>query len=146
VAVIVSAHGAKAAATAAAFHREPLFGAAAVVLDRQPPGTRVAVFGDQWIYPMFGARHDLVPIRLDGNGRIATTPIADAFQPGNLTVDAHAFRANLASSRIDVVAVIRVPHPGRSPAWPTQAAALGAFHDARVLVRNDWLALWKLGD
>jgi hypothetical protein len=40
-------HGAKSAATAAASHREPLFGAASAALDRLPDGTRVAVFGDQ---------------------------------------------------------------------------------------------------
>src|SRR5207249_10133079 len=57
-------HAEKSAATAAAFHREPLFGAAASALDGLPDSTRIAVFGDQWIYPAFGDRYHLVPVRL----------------------------------------------------------------------------------
>jgi hypothetical protein len=137
-------HGAKAAATAAAFHREPLFGRAVAVLDRQPAGTRVAVFGDQWVYPTFGASHHLVPVRLDGDGRVATAPIADGMAPGPLTVHPWTFRSNLAGSRVGVIAVVHLPHPGRSPAWPTQAAALEAIGDARLLYRDGAVGIWKL--
>jgi hypothetical protein len=143
-ALVAWSHGAKAAATAAAFHREPLFGAAAAVLDRLPPGTRVAVFGDQWIYPAFGARHDLVPVRLDGDGAIATAPVGDAMAPGPLTVDASVFRANLARSRIDAVAVVHLPHPGRSPEWPAQAAALEAAGGTRLVHRDSAVGIWTL--
>ena len=145
-AIVMGSHGAKAAATGTAIYDEPLFGPAAAVLDRQPAGTRVAVFGDQWIYPTFGARHDLIPVRLDRDGRIATAPIGDAMEPGTLTVDPLTFRANLAASGIGIVAVIHLPHPGRAPAWPTQAAALETINGARVLYRNGWLGIWKLGD
>ena len=120
--IIAGTHGAKAAGTRAAFYREPLFGAAAAVLDRQPPGTRVAVFGDQWIYPTFGDRTHLRPIRLDRDGRLATAPIADAMEPGDLTVAAPTFRENLRASAVDVVVVVRQPHPGR-PATPTTSPA-----------------------
>src|SRR5204863_221206 len=81
-------HGPKTAATAASIYTEPLFGAAAAVLYRQPLGMRVAVFGDQWVYPAFGARDHLVPLRLDRDGRVAARPIGDAMEPGDLTVDA----------------------------------------------------------
>ena len=136
-------HGAKSAATAAAFHREPLFGAAAAALDRLPDGTRVAVFGDQWIYPAFGDRYHLVPIRLDGDGRIATRPIGDAMDPGPLTVDAPTLWENLTASRVDVVAVVHLPHPGRSPEWPQQHRALEAL-GARLLHRDGAVAIWTL--
>jgi hypothetical protein len=144
-ALVATWHGGKAAATAAAFHREPLFGAAAAVLDGQPAGTRVALFGDQWVYPAFGARHDLVPVRVDGDGRVATTPIGDAMTPGPLTVDAGTLRANLAASRIAVVVVVHLPHPGRSPEWPAQQAALESIADARLLHRDGAVAVWRLG-
>src|SRR2546426_3531837 len=127
--------GEKSAATAAAFHREPLFGAAASALDRLPDGTRVAVFGDQWIYPAFGDRYHLVPVRLDGNGRIATSPVGDAMAPGPLTVDAPTLRENLTASPADVVAVVHLPHPGRSPDWPQQHRALETL-GARLLHRD----------
>jgi hypothetical protein len=146
VAFLVGSHGAKAAATAAAFYREPLFGAAAAIIDRQPPGTRVAVYGDQWIYPMFGARHDLVPLRVDGNGRIATTPIGDAMTPGDLIVDPFTFRTSLATSYIGLVAVVHQPHPGRSAQWPAQAAVLENVRGTRLLYRDAAVGLWKLGD
>jgi len=136
-------HGAKAAATAAAFHREPLFGAAAAALDRLPDGTRVAVFGDQWIYPTFGDRYHLVPVRLDGDGRIATKPIGDAMEPGPLTVDAPTLWENLTASRIDVVAVVHLPHPGRSLEWPPQHHALETL-GARLLHRDGAVAIWTL--
>ena len=147
VAVSVAAsHAAKAAATAAAVYREPLYGAAVAVLDRQPVGTRVAVFGDQWIYPTFGARHHLVPVRVDGNGRVATTPIGDAMKPGALTVDPYTFRRNLAAAYIGIVIVVQLPHPGRSPEWPEQAAALENMRGTRLVYRDRAVGIWKLGD
>jgi hypothetical protein len=139
-------HGPRAAATAASIRHEPLFGAATTVIDRQPPGTRVAVFGDQWIYPAFGAAHHLVPVRLDGDGRIASTPIGDAFEPGALTVHPLRFRANLRDARIGIVAVVRLPHPGRSGEWPAQANALDAVDGARMIYRDRAVGLWRLTD
>jgi hypothetical protein len=136
-------HGAKSAATAAAFHREPLFGAAAAALDRLPDGTRVAVFGDQWIYPAFGDRYHLIPVRLDGDGRIATRPVGDAMAPGPLTVDPPTLWGNLTASRVDVVAVVHLPHPGRSPEWPQQHRVLEAL-GARLLHRDGAVAIWAL--
>jgi hypothetical protein len=144
-AVVIGWHGAKAAATAAAFSREPLFGAVVDVLDRQPAGTRVAVFGDQWIYPAFGARDHLRPVRLDRDGRLASDPVGDAMEPGDLTVDAPTFRANLAAAGVGLVLVVRLPHPGRSAEWPTQHAALEAIGDARLLHRDGGAAVWRLG-
>jgi hypothetical protein len=142
--VLAWSHGAKAAATAAAFHREPLFGAAAAVLDRLPAGTRIAVFGDQWIYPTFGSRHHLVPVRLDGDGHVATTPIGDQMTPGELTVHPWTFRANLTTSHVGAVAVVHLPHPGRPAKWPAQAAALEAIGSARLLYRDRAVGIWKL--
>jgi hypothetical protein len=143
-AIVVWAHGAKSAATTAAVYREPLFGAAVAVLDRQAAGTRVAVFGDQWVYPAFGARNHLQPVRLDRDGRLATTPIADAMAPGNLTVDPAAFRANLRASRVGLVVLVHLAHPGRSAEWPTQQTALEAIGDARLLHRDGAVAIWQL--
>jgi hypothetical protein len=139
-------HRTKAEATATSLHREPLYGSAAAVLDRQPIGTRVAVYGDQWIYPVFGARHHLVPVRLDGNGRVATTPIGDAMKPGPLTVDAYTFRRNLATAYIGVVVVVQMPHPGRSAEWPEQAGALENMRGTRLIYRDRAVGIWKLGD
>jgi hypothetical protein len=136
-------HGAKSAATAAAIRREPLFGAAAAALDRLPDGIRVAVFGDQWIYPAFGDRYHLVPVRLDGDGRIATGPIGDAMEPGPLTVDAPTLWQNLTASRVDVVVVVHLPHPGRPPEWPQQQGALETL-GARLLHRDAAVAIWAL--
>jgi hypothetical protein len=144
-AIVLVSHGAKVAATADAFQREPLFGAAAGVLDAQPAGTRVAVFGDQWIYPAFGARHHLRPVRLDRDGRIATTPVGDAMEPGELTVDAATFRANLAASGVGLVVLIRLPHPGRSADRPTQEAAIGTMAGARLLHRDSAVTIWSVG-
>jgi hypothetical protein len=143
---IAGLHRMKAEATATSLYREPLYGSAAAVLDRQPVGTRVAVFGDQWIYPAFGARHHLVPVRLDGNGRVATTPIGDAMKPGALTVDAFTFRRNLATAYIGVVIVVQMPHPGRSSEWPEQAAALENMRGTRLIYRDRAVGIWKLGD
>ena len=142
--IVVWAQVAKAAAITAAFYREPLFGRAAAVLDRQPRGTRVTVFGDQWVYPAFGARDHLVPVRLDRDGRIATLPIADAMEPGDLTDDGWTFRSNLRTSGIGVVVIVHLPHPGRSPEWPTQVAALEAWGGARLLYRDRSVGVWRL--
>ena len=141
--VVAVWHGAKATATAAAIHGEPLFGAAAAVLDAQPAGARVAVFGDQWIYPAFGARHHLVPIRLDRDGHVATRAIGAAMEPGELTVDPVTFRANLRASRIQIVVVLRQPHPGRTDERPSQERALQA-EGARLLHRDRAVAIFAL--
>jgi hypothetical protein len=143
-AIVVASHGAKAAATAGAIYREPLFGAAAAVLDREPAGTRLAVYGDQWIYPAFGARHDLTPVRLDPDGRVAVTPIGDAMTPGPLTVDPRMFGQNLRQAAIRIVVVVHMPHPGRSPEWPSQARALDALEGAGVLYRDGAVGIWTL--
>jgi hypothetical protein len=145
VTAVVAWHGPKSDATAAALYAEPLFGGAAAVLDRQAPGARVAVFGDQWIYPAFGARDQLVPVRLDGDGRVASGPIADAMEPGDLTVDVETFRANLAASGVSLVVIVHQPHPGRSPEWPPQQAALEAMPGAHLLHRQAGAEVWKLG-
>jgi hypothetical protein len=138
-------HNAKAAATKRAFSHEPLFGAAAAVLDRQPAGARVAVFGDQWIYPTFGDRAHLHPVRLDRDGRLATGPIGEAMEPGELAVDPATFAANLRASGIDVVVLVRQPHPGRPYDLPSQHAALQAIAGARLLFHDRAVAIWWLG-
>jgi hypothetical protein len=142
--VVAISHDAKTAATATAIHSDPFFGAAARVLDEQPAGTRVAVFGDQWIYPAFGARHDLVPIRLDRDGRLATRAIGDAMEPGELTVDPATFRANLRHSGVRVVVVLRQPHPGRAGERPSQEIALQTLADARLLHRDRATTIFAL--
>jgi hypothetical protein len=142
--LVTISHDAKATATAAAIHRDPLFGAAAHVLDEQSAGTRVAVFGDQWIYPAFGARHHLVPLRVDRDGRVATRTIGDAMEPGELTVDRGTFRANLRDSGVRIVVVLRQPHPGRSGERPSQEIALQDLGDARLLHRDRATAVFAL--
>ena len=137
-------HEVKAMATGAAIHRERLFGEAAKVLDGLPRGTRVAVFGDQWTYPLFGGRDHLAPVRLDGDGHVASTPVGDAMTPGALTVAPRPFLSKLHASGIDVVVVLHLPHPGRSPEWPAQHAALQASGHARLLWRDDAAAIWDL--
>jgi hypothetical protein len=144
-AIVGISHGTKAAATKEAFYREPLFGAAAAVLDRQPAGSRVAVFGDQWIYPAFGDRTHLRPLRLDRDGGVATAPVGDAMEPGELTVDPITFAANLRASGIDVVVLVRQPHPGRPYDLPSQHAALRTISDARLLHQDRAVAIWRLG-
>jgi hypothetical protein len=72
-------------------------------------------------------------------------PVGDAMEPGDLTVNASTFRANLAAARIGLVVVVHLPHPGRSPQWPTQQAALEALVDARLLHRDGGAAVWRLG-
>jgi hypothetical protein len=145
VLVVAASHEGKASAQTEAFHREPLFGAAAAVLDLERPGTRVAVYGDQWIYPAFGARNHLRPIRLDGDGRPAAALIGDAMEPGDLTTDPATFRANLAAAGVGLVVLVRQPHPGRSGGWPAQQAALEVTGDARLLHRDRAVAVWRLG-
>jgi hypothetical protein len=142
--IVISFHGAKASATAAAIHDEPLFGAAAVVLDREARGTRVAVFGDQWIYPMFGDRGHLDPVRVDANGRIATLPIGGAMTPGPLTVDPTTFGANLRASGIGVVVIVHMPHPGRDPAWPSQHAGIQGIAGASRIYEDRAVSVWRL--
>lgn len=142
--IVLGWHGAKTAATAAAVHREPLFGAAAAALDRAPPGTRVAFFGDQWIYPAFGDRNHLIPIRLDADGHVASRPIGGAMEPGEVTVDPATFRRNLRTSGVSLVVVMRQPHPGRSPALPSQHTALERIADARLIHRDRAVAIWRL--
>jgi hypothetical protein len=143
--IVACSHAAKSAATGEAFYRERLIGAAARVLAPDPAGTRVAVFGDQWIYPAFGARDHLQPVRLDGDGRVATAPIADGMEPGDLTVDPLTFRANLAASGVGLVVMVHQPHPGRSSQWPAQQAALDATGDAQSLYRDGAVGIWRLG-
>ena len=142
---LVGSHRQKAAATTAYIHREPLFGDVIAALDRQPSGSRVAVFGDQWIYPAFGDRNHLQPVRVDGDGRVASRPVGDAMEPGDLTVDPATLRANLAAAGISVVVAVRLPHPGRSSELPAQHAALETIGDARLLHRDAGTAVWRLG-
>jgi hypothetical protein len=141
---IVGWHDAKAAATAAAIHREPLFGRVVAILDAQPPGTGVTVFGDQWVYPTFGARDHLRPFRLDGDGRPASGLVGDAMEPGDLTVDAATLGANLRASGVDMVVVLRLPHPGRSGERPVHEAALAAVDGAQLLHRDGAATVWRL--
>jgi len=142
---VATRHQAKATATADAIVHDPLFGATTAALDRLVPGTRVAVFGDQWIYPAFGDHGKLRPVRTDADGRPATAPVGDAMDPGDLTVDAATFRANLAAADIGAVVIVHLPHPGRSATWPTQDAALRTLADAHVLHRDFDAAVWQLG-
>jgi len=142
--LVTLSHNAKAAATAGAIHGDPLFGAAARVLDAQPAGTRVAVFGDQWIYPAFGAHHHLAPVRLDRDGGLATRPIGEMMEPGELTVDPATFRANLRASGVRIVVVLRQPHPGRADERPSQDRALQSQGDARLLHRDRATAIFAL--
>ena len=115
------------------------------MLDRQPSGTRVAVFGDQWVYPAFGDRLHLQPVRLDRNGTMATVPIADAMEPGNRTVSPATFRSTLEAAGIGLVVVVHQPHPGRPADFPTQHAALEATADAHLVYRNRGVVIWRLG-
>jgi hypothetical protein len=142
-ALVLWHHDAKSAATAASIYGEPLFGGAAATLDRQPPGTRVALFGDQWVFPAFGARDHLEPVRLDGNGRVATGPIGDAMEPGPLTVDPSVFVGNLEGAGVCLVTVVHLPHPGRSPERPAQEAALSAA-GAHLEHRSNAVTVWRL--
>jgi hypothetical protein len=141
---VVLVHGRKSAATGAALVAEPLFGGALGALAAVPPGTRVAVFGDQWVYPAFGPRHDLDPVRLDRDGRLASAPIGAEMAPAGVTVDPATLRANLRAARIGFVVVVHQPHPGRAPAWPAQHAAIEAAGDARLIHRDAASAVWKL--
>jgi hypothetical protein len=143
-AIVLGRHSTKAAATAEAVAREPLFGGVVATLDRQPPGSRVAVFGDPWIYPAFGARHDLDPIRLDGDGAVLDGLAGDAMGPGELTVEPQRFHANLRRAAVDVVVVVHLPHPGRSPEWPAQQTVLETMDGARLLHRDGATAVWRL--
>jgi hypothetical protein len=83
-------------------------------------------------------------MRLDGNGRVATGPIADSMTPGPLTVDHYTFRANVRASGVGLVAVVHLPHPGRSPQWPPQATALDSLGGFRLLYRDAAVGLWRV--
>ena len=139
-------HGAKAAATAAAVHREPLFGAAAAVLDRQPAGTRVAVFGDQWIYPAFGARHHLGRSGSTATGASPRARSATRWSPGDLTSTRATFaRTSRAAGSRRRRRRCTCPHPAVRRSGPPQHAALEALGDARLLHRDRAVAVWSLG-
>ena len=66
-------------------------------------------------------------------------------EPGELAVDPATFGANLRASGIDVVVLVRQPHPGRPYDLPSQHAALGTIGGARVLFRDRAVAIWRLG-
>jgi hypothetical protein len=144
--IVLWRHDAKARATGEAFYRERFFGAAAAALDRHPPGTRVAVFGDQWIFPTFGAGDHLVPLRLDRDGQLARIPIGDSMDPGDLRVSASTFLANMKAAGIDAVVVVHLPHPGRSAEWPAQRSALESTLGARLISGGEAVAVWALGE
>ena len=137
-------HDAKTAATARAIHDERFFGGAARALDALPPGTRVAVFGDQSVFLAAGGRHDLDPVRLDRDGRLASAPVGDAMEPGELTVPPETFVENLAASGVRVVVVVYLPHPGRSGERPSQERALEAAAGARILYRGEAATVWEI--
>jgi hypothetical protein len=139
-------HDEKAGATAAAIYGERFFGEAARVLDGQPPGTRVAVYGDQSVFLTAGARNHLEPVRLDGDGKVATAPIADAMEPGELGVDPPTFVSNLMAAGVRVVVIVHLPHPGRSAERPSQERALEVSGAARLLSRGEAVAVWALGE
>jgi hypothetical protein len=145
-ALVLWRHDEKAGATAAAIYGERFFGGAARVLDRQPPGTRVAVYGDQSVFLTAGARNHLEPVRLDRDGKVATAPIADAMEPGELGVDPPTFVSNLQAAGVRLVVVVHLPHPGRSVERPSQERALEASGAARLLSRGEAVAVWALGE
>ena len=145
-ALVLWRHDAKAGATAAAIYGERFFGGAARVLDGQPPGTRVAVYGDQSVFLTAGARNHLEPVRLDRDGKVATAPIADAMEPGELGVDPPTFVSNLQAAGVRLVVVVHLPHPGRSVERPSQERALEASGAARLLSRGEAVAVWALGE
>jgi hypothetical protein len=145
-ALVLWRHDAKAGATAAAIYGERFFGGAARVLDGQPPGTRVAVYGDQSVFLTAGGRDHLEPVRLDRDGKVATAPIADAMEPGELGVDPPTFVSNLQAAGVRLVLVVHLPHPGRSVERPSQERALEASGAARLLSRGEAVAVWALGE
>ena len=145
-ALVLWRHEVKAGATAAAIYGERFFGGAARVLDGQPPGTRVAVYGDQSVFLTAGARNHLEPVRLDRDGKLATAPIADAMEPGELGVDPPTFVSNLRAAGVRLVVVVHLPHPGRSVERPSQERALEASGAARLLSRGEAVAVWALGE
>jgi len=85
-------------------------------------------------------------VRLTGDGEIATMPVADAMTPGPLNVHPYRFRVNLAAAKIGIVVVVHLPHPGRSPQWPSQAAALEMVGGARLIYRDRAVGIWRLTD
>jgi hypothetical protein len=145
-ALVLWRHDGKAGATAAAIYGERFFGGAARVLDEQPPGTRVAVYGDQSVFLTAGARNRLDPVRLDRDGKVATAPIADGMEPGALGVDPPTFVSNLEAAGVRLVVVVHLPHPGRSAERPSQERALEASGAAHLLSRGEAVAVWALGE
>ena len=145
-AVVLWRHEGKASATAAAIYGERFFGGAARVLDGQPPGTRVAVYGDQSVFLAAGARNHLDPVRLDCDGKVATAPIADGMEPGELGVDPPTFVSNLRAAGVRLVVVVHLPHPGRSVERPSQERALEASGAARLLSSGEAVAVWDVGE
>src|SRR5439155_1342921 len=77
---------------------------------------------------------------LRAQAELVARPVGDAMDPGPLTVDPPTLWKNLTASRIDVVAVTHLPHPGRSPEWPQQHHALEAL-GARLLHRDGAVAV-----
>jgi len=143
-AMVLWRHDAKTTVTAAAIYREPLFGGAAAVLDSQPRGTRVAIFGDQWVFPAFGDRDHLSPVRPDRDGRVASAPIGDAMEPGPLAADPATFLQNLRAAGVHLVLVLHLPHPGRSTHRPTQEAALETASGAHLAYRGEAATVWTI--
>lgn len=142
--LIGSRHVDKAGATGAWIQGERFFGGLARALDDAPPGTRVAIFGDQSVFLTAGGRNDLDPVRVDRDGRPATAPIGDAMEPGELTIDSRAFVENLRATGVGRVVVVRLPHPGRSGERPSQERALEHAVGARLLWRGEAVTVWAI--
>ena len=66
-------------------------------------------------------------------------------EPGELTVDPTTFRANLRDSGVQVVVMLRQPHPGRAGERPTQEIALQSLPDARLLHHDRATTIFALG-
>ena len=104
------------------------------------------MYGDQSVFLTAGARNHLEPVRLDRDGKVATAPIADAMEPGELGVDPPTFVSNLQAAGVRLVVVVHLPHPGRSVERPSQERALEASGAARLLSRGEAVAVWALGE
>jgi hypothetical protein len=85
-----------------------------------------------------------VPVRLDGDGRLATAPIGGAMRPGELSTAPSAFLSNLRHAGVRVVVVLHLPHPGRSAERPSQERALEASGAAHLLARGQAYTVWRL--
>jgi len=64
-------------------------------------------------------------------------------EPGDLTVEPAVFRSRLAAAGVDLVVVVRQPHPGRRNALPSQHAAL-ELTGGDLLYRDRAVAIWRL--